>query len=153
MLQDWKTQNTSKAVLPQMVKRGYGRLLHIASIAGKEGNAGMIAYYASQAAVIGMTKVQGKEVAGTGVTVNALAPAVLLTPMVQALPEQQVKIHDRQGSDGPLWDAGWTHGDGRIYRLSKLQLYHRLHIRPLGRARYLLNGWSRRHTLDGDALP
>ena len=39
MHQDWKTQNTSKAVLPQMVKRGYGRLLHIASIAGKEGNA------------------------------------------------------------------------------------------------------------------
>ena len=83
--------HTSKAVLPQMMKRGYGRLLHIASIAGKEGNAGMIAYSASKAAVIGMTKVQGKEVAGTGVTVNALAPAVIQTPMVHSLPEQQVK--------------------------------------------------------------
>jgi NAD(P)-dependent dehydrogenase (short-subunit alcohol dehydrogenase family) len=83
--------HTSKAVLPAMVERGYGRLLHIASIAGKEGNAGMIAYSASKAAVIGMTKVQGKEVAGTGVTVNALAPAVIQTPMVHALPEQQIK--------------------------------------------------------------
>lgn len=83
--------HTSKAVLPEMVRRGYGRLLHIASIAGKEGNAGMLAYSASKAAVIGMTKVQGKEVAGTGVTVNALAPAVIQTPMVDAMPEQQVK--------------------------------------------------------------
>jgi NAD(P)-dependent dehydrogenase (short-subunit alcohol dehydrogenase family) len=82
---------TSKAVLPQMVKRGYGRLLHIASIAGKEGNAGMLAYSASKAAVIAMTKVQGKEVAGTGVTVNALAPAVIRTAMVDAMPERQVK--------------------------------------------------------------
>jgi NAD(P)-dependent dehydrogenase (short-subunit alcohol dehydrogenase family) len=74
-----------------MVRRGYGRLLHIASIAGKEGNAGMLAYSASKAAVIGMTKVQGKELAGTGVTVNALAPAVIQTAMVDAMPEQQVK--------------------------------------------------------------
>jgi 2-dehydro-3-deoxy-L-rhamnonate dehydrogenase (NAD+) len=83
--------HTSKAVLPQMVRRGYGRLLHIASIAGKEGNTGMIAYSASKAAVIGMTKVQGKEAAGSGVTVNALAPAVIRTSMVDALPEQQVR--------------------------------------------------------------
>lgn len=83
--------NTSKAVLPGMVARGYGRVLHIASIAGKEGNAGMVAYSASKAAVIGMTKVQGKEVAGSGVTVNALAPAVIRTPMVAALPDEQVR--------------------------------------------------------------
>jgi 2-dehydro-3-deoxy-L-rhamnonate dehydrogenase (NAD+) len=83
--------HTSKAVLPKMVKRGYGRVLHIASIAGKEGNAGMLAYSASKAAVIGMTKVQGKEVAASGVTVNAVAPAVIQTPMVDALPAEQVK--------------------------------------------------------------
>jgi NAD(P)-dependent dehydrogenase (short-subunit alcohol dehydrogenase family) len=82
---------TSRAVLPGMISRGYGRVLHIASIAGKEGNAGMLAYSASKAAVIGMTKVQGKEVAGTGVTVNALAPAVIQTPMVEAMPPEQVK--------------------------------------------------------------
>lgn len=82
--------NTSRAVLPGMLKQGYGRILHIASIAGKEGNAGMFAYSASKAAVIGMAKVQGKEVAGTGVTVNALAPAVIRTPMVDAMPPAQV---------------------------------------------------------------
>jgi 2-dehydro-3-deoxy-L-rhamnonate dehydrogenase (NAD+) len=82
---------TSKAVLPGMITRQYGRILHIASIAGKEGNAGMLAYSASKAAVIGMAKVQGKEVAGTGVTVNALSPAVIQTPMVDAMPAEQVK--------------------------------------------------------------
>lgn len=81
---------TAKHVLPGMVKAGYGRILHIASIAGKEGNAGMLAYSASKAAVIGMTKVQGKEYAETGVTINALAPAVIQTPMVGAMPPEQV---------------------------------------------------------------
>lgn len=82
---------TAKHALPLMLARGYGRILHIASIAGKEGNAGMLAYSTSKAAVIGMTKVQGKEYAGTGITINALAPAVIQTPMVDALPEAQVK--------------------------------------------------------------
>jgi 2-dehydro-3-deoxy-L-rhamnonate dehydrogenase (NAD+) len=82
---------TARAVLPWMLKQKYGRILHIASIAGKEGNAGMLAYSASKAAVIGMTKVQGKEYAGTGITINALAPAVIRTAMVEALPEAQVK--------------------------------------------------------------
>jgi 2-dehydro-3-deoxy-L-rhamnonate dehydrogenase (NAD+) len=81
---------TSRAVLPVMVGQGYGRILHIASIAGKEGNAGMLAYSASKAAVIGLTKVQGKEYAENGITVNALAPAVIRTAMVDALPESQV---------------------------------------------------------------
>lgn len=82
---------TSRAVLPWMLKQNYGRILHIASVAGKEGNAGMLAYSASKAAVIGMTKVQGKEYAESGITINALAPAVIQTPMVDAMPEEQVK--------------------------------------------------------------
>ena len=82
---------TSRAVLPVMLKQNYGRILHISSIAGKEGNAGMLAYSSSKAAVIGMTKVQGKEYAETGITVNALAPAVIQTPMVAAMPDEQVK--------------------------------------------------------------
>ena len=82
---------TARAVLPWMLKQNYGRILHIASVAGKEGNAGMLAYSASKAAVIGMTKVQGKEYAESGITVNALAPAVIQTPMVDAMPEAQVK--------------------------------------------------------------
>jgi len=82
---------TARAVLPWMLRNNYGRILHIASVAGKEGNAGMLAYSASKAAVIGMTKVQGKEYAESGITVNALAPAVIQTPMVDAMPEAQVK--------------------------------------------------------------
>lgn len=82
---------TSKYIIPGMIDRGYGRILHIASIAGKEGNAGMLAYSASKAAVIGMTKVQGKEYAETGVTVNAIAPAVIHTDMVSAMSDEQVK--------------------------------------------------------------
>jgi 3-oxoacyl-[acyl-carrier protein] reductase len=74
-----------------MLKQNYGRILHIASIAGKEGNPGMVAYSASKAAVIGMAKSQGKELAETGVTVNALAPAVISTPLVGAMPPAQVK--------------------------------------------------------------
>lgn len=82
---------TFQAVMPHMLERGYGRVLHIASISGKEGNAGMLAYSTSKAAVIGMAKVQGKEYAGTGVTINALAPAVIRTAMVEELPEAQVR--------------------------------------------------------------
>ena len=83
--------HTTKHTLPLMLKNNYGRILHIASIAGKEGNAGMLAYSASKAAVIGMTKVQGKEYAETGITINALAPAVIQTALVDAMPEEQVK--------------------------------------------------------------
>jgi 3-oxoacyl-[acyl-carrier protein] reductase len=82
---------TSQAVLPYMIEQKYGRILHMASIAGKEGNAGMLAYSASKAAVIGMTKVQGKEYGEMGITVNALAPAVIRTPLVDAMPDAQVK--------------------------------------------------------------
>lgn len=82
---------TSKVALPAMVARGYGRVLHLASIAGKDGNAGMAAYSASKAGVIGLTKSQGKDYAGTGVTINALAPAVIRTPLVDALPPAQVE--------------------------------------------------------------
>ncbi len=82
---------TSKYCLPIMQQQAYGRILHIASIAGKEGNAGMLAYSASKAAVIVMAKVQGKEYAETGITVNALAPAVIFTAMVKHMPKEQVK--------------------------------------------------------------
>ena len=79
-----------RAVLPYMVARGYGRIVNIASVAGKDGNAGMVAYSASKGAVIAMTKAIGKEYAESGVTCNALAPAVVRTAMVDAMPEAQV---------------------------------------------------------------
>lgn len=87
----WGMLYLTKAVLPAMLARNYGRILHVASIAGKEGNPGMLGYSASKAAVIGMTKAQGKEYAETGITVNAIAPAVIMTPLVEALPDAQVR--------------------------------------------------------------
>jgi 3-oxoacyl-[acyl-carrier protein] reductase len=65
-----------------MVERGYGRIVLVASIAGKEGNPMAAAYSASKAAVIAMTKAIGKDVAGSGVLVNCIAPAVIDTPLL-----------------------------------------------------------------------
>jgi 2-dehydro-3-deoxy-L-rhamnonate dehydrogenase (NAD+) len=81
----------SRAVIPRMLPHAYGRVLHVASIAGKEGNAGMVSYSATKAGMIGMVKSQGKEYAETGITVNALAPAVIRTGLVDAMPEAQVE--------------------------------------------------------------
>jgi 3-oxoacyl-[acyl-carrier protein] reductase len=80
----------SKAVLPHMLKRKFGRILHVASIAGKDGNPGMAAYSSTKAGLIGLVKSMGKDYAETGVTVNGLAPAVIRTPMVDALPQATV---------------------------------------------------------------
>lgn len=80
----------SRQILPHFVDHGYGRLLHLASISGKDGNAGMAAYSSTKAGLIGLVKVLGKEYADTGVTINALAPAVIRTRMVDALPQEQV---------------------------------------------------------------
>src|SRR5262249_43143044 len=71
-----------RAAVRKMKPAGYGRIVNIASIAGKEGNPMAAAYSASKAAVIGVTKSIGKDVAGTGVLVNCIAPAVIDTPIV-----------------------------------------------------------------------
>jgi 2-dehydro-3-deoxy-L-rhamnonate dehydrogenase (NAD+) len=80
----------SQAILPHMIARKYGRLLHVASIAGKEGNAGMTAYSATKAGLIGMVKSLAKDYVEQGITINALAPAVIRTAMVDALPQATV---------------------------------------------------------------
>jgi 3-oxoacyl-[acyl-carrier protein] reductase len=80
----------SKAVLPHMLPRKYGRILHVASVAGKDGNAGMAAYSSTKAGLIGLVKTLGKDYAESGITVNGLAPAVIRTPMVDALPQATV---------------------------------------------------------------
>ncbi|WP_022887336.1 SDR family NAD(P)-dependent oxidoreductase [Glaciibacter superstes] len=73
--------SVTKAVVPGMIERGWGRIVNMASMAGKDGNPNLSAYSASKAAVIGLTKSLGKELAKTGVIVNAIAPAVIETPM------------------------------------------------------------------------
>lgn len=75
------TFNLCRALVPGMRERGWGRIVNLASMAGKDGNPNLSAYSASKAAVIALTKSLGKELATTGVLVNAIAPAVIETPM------------------------------------------------------------------------
>lgn len=79
-----------RAIVPYMLKNSYGRIVNIASVAGKEGNPNASAYSASKAGVIGFTKALGKELATRGVIANALAPATFESPILKQLPQSQV---------------------------------------------------------------
>jgi 2-dehydro-3-deoxy-L-rhamnonate dehydrogenase (NAD+) len=80
-----------KAVVPLMRARNAGRIVNLASIAGKEGNANMTAYSAAKGAVIALTKALGKELANTEIRVNAVAPAVIATELVKQMSEATFK--------------------------------------------------------------
>lgn len=80
----------NRAVVPYMMRNGYGRIVNIASIAGKEGNPTASAYSASKAAVIGLTKSLGKELAKSGVCVNAITPATIETPMLAQVSQAHI---------------------------------------------------------------
>jgi 3-oxoacyl-[acyl-carrier protein] reductase len=81
----------ARAVIPEMLQRGYGRVVNIASIAGKEGNPCLAPYSASKAGLIALTKSLAKEVVGRGdITVNAVSPAVIATPILEPLPKETV---------------------------------------------------------------
>ncbi|MDP2332911.1 MAG: SDR family NAD(P)-dependent oxidoreductase [Reyranella sp.] len=80
----------NRAVAGGMAKRGWGRIVNIASVAGKEGNPNASAYSASKAGVIGLTKSLGKELATTGVLVNCVAPAVVKTELFSQMTEQHI---------------------------------------------------------------
>src|SRR4029450_5440452 len=79
-----------RAVLPGMTERGYGRIVLVASIAGKEGNPMAAAYSARQGAVIAITKAMGEDGAGGGVLVNCIAPAVIETPILDGLSQHHI---------------------------------------------------------------
>lgn len=80
----------NRTIVPLMLEDGYGRIVNIASVAGKEGNPSASAYSASKAAVLGFTKSLGKELAGKGVIANALTPATFESPILSQLPQSQV---------------------------------------------------------------
>jgi 2-dehydro-3-deoxy-L-rhamnonate dehydrogenase (NAD+) len=80
----------NRAALPKMKANGYGRIVNVASIAGKEGNPMAGAYSSSKAAVIGVTKAIGKDVAGSGVLVNCIAPAVINTPILGQISQEHI---------------------------------------------------------------
>jgi 2-dehydro-3-deoxy-L-rhamnonate dehydrogenase (NAD+) len=81
---------TNRSVIPYMIAQNYGRIVNVASIAGKEGNPNASAYSASKAAVIGFTKSLGKELAKTNITVNAVTPAAVRTPIFDQMPQEHI---------------------------------------------------------------
>jgi 2-dehydro-3-deoxy-L-rhamnonate dehydrogenase (NAD+) len=81
---------TCREIIPFMLENGYGRIVNVASVAGKEGNPNASAYSASKAAVIGFTKSLGKELALRGILANAITPATFESPILQQLPQSQV---------------------------------------------------------------
>jgi NAD(P)-dependent dehydrogenase (short-subunit alcohol dehydrogenase family) len=82
----------NRAIAPHMVARGYGRIVNVASVAGKEGNPSASAYSASKAAVIGLTKSLAKELAQTGVTVNAITPAAVRTAIFDQMSKEHIEF-------------------------------------------------------------
>ena len=80
-----------RTVVPLMLANGYGRIVNVSSVAGKEGNPNASAYSATKAAVIGLTKSLGKELAGKGIIANALTPATFESPILEQLPASQVE--------------------------------------------------------------
>jgi NAD(P)-dependent dehydrogenase (short-subunit alcohol dehydrogenase family) len=81
---------SNRAVVPHMLKNGYGRIVNIASIAGKEGNPNAAAYSTSKAGVIGFTKALGKELAKTEIRVNCVTPAAVRTPIFDQMTEEHI---------------------------------------------------------------
>ncbi len=79
-----------RSVVPHLLANGYGRIVNVASVAGKEGNPNASAYSAAKAGVIGFTKSLGKELAGKGVIANAITPATFESPILAQLPQSQV---------------------------------------------------------------
>jgi 3-oxoacyl-[acyl-carrier protein] reductase len=94
-----------REVVPLMVANGYGRIINVASVAGKEGNPNASAYSASKAGVIGFTKSLGKELALTGVLVNCITPATFESPILEQLPASQIEYMRSRIPMGRLGEA------------------------------------------------
>src|SRR6202043_2397475 len=81
---------TSRSVVPVMLRQSYGRIVNVASVAGKEGNPNASHYSASKAGLIGLTKSLGKELATRGILVNAVAPAAAKTEIFDSMSQQHI---------------------------------------------------------------
>jgi 3-oxoacyl-[acyl-carrier protein] reductase len=79
-----------QALIPAMKARGYGRIVNMSSVGGKEGNPNAAAYAASKSGLLGFTKALGKELATAGILVNAVTPAVFRTPLLDQMPQSQI---------------------------------------------------------------
>ncbi len=131
---------TCRAVVPHLLRTRDGRIVAIASIAGKEGNPNAAAYSASKAGVIGLVKSLGKELAGTEIRVNCVAPAAVRTPLFSQMTAAQI---DYMLSRIPMGRFRRNRRDrflGLLSRKSRMFVQHRGCVRRLGRAGNLLKG-------------
>ena len=94
-----------REIVPLLLQNGYGRIINVASVAGKEGNPNASAYSASKAGVIGLTKSLGKELATKGVLVNCITPATFESPILSQLPQAQVDYMRSKIPMGRLGDV------------------------------------------------
>jgi NAD(P)-dependent dehydrogenase (short-subunit alcohol dehydrogenase family) len=81
-----------RAVIPRMIERGYGRIINVSSLAGKEGSPDMVPYSAAKAGVIGLTKALAREVARHNIMVNVVTPAIIETPLLEEMPAQKRQL-------------------------------------------------------------
>ncbi len=100
------TFHTNRAVIPAMKAARYGRIVNIASVAGKEGNPNASAYAASKAGVIGLTKAVGKELAGLDIAVNCVTPAAAQTPILEQMTDEFVDYMKSKIPKGRLVEVG-----------------------------------------------
>ena len=133
----------NRAVIPSMVERGHGRIVNVASIAGKEGNPMAAAYSASKAAVIAMTKAFGKDLARTGVIVNCVAPAVIETPILDGITRGAHRLHGRAHPDGTHGRAGRGRRAHLLARERRVLVLDRRDVRHLRRPGRLLMRYVR----------
>ena len=127
-----------RAAVPTMRARGYGRIVNVASIAGKEGSAGIAAYAAAKAGVIGFTKTLARELIGSGVLVNAIAPVITETDLFREMtPEHIADARGKIPMKRFLQSPG-DRRDGGVDRKPGMQLHDRVRVRPFRRARDLL---------------
>jgi len=94
-----------REVAPVMMEQGYGRIINVASVAGKEGNPNASAYSASKAGVIGLTKSLGKELATKGILVNCITPATFESPILKQMPQSQIDYMRSRIPIGRLGEA------------------------------------------------
>ena len=130
----------NRAVVPVMLKNDYGRIVNIASVAGKEGNPNASAYSASKAGVIGLTKSLGKELAKTGIRVNCVTPAAVRTAIFDQMTQQHIDFMLSKIPMGRFGDGRRDRGAGLLARERGVLVLDRRGVRPLGRARDVLTG-------------
>ena len=102
-----------------MLAHGYGRIVNVASVAGKEGNPNASAYSASKAAVIGLTKSLGKELATRGVIANAITPATFESPILKQIAAEPDRLHALEDPDGPARRGARDRRHGLLHGVSE----------------------------------